>query len=80
MVGRSAIQAFYGALAGVNADRGVFITTSHYTKNAKEFAKNQGIVLIDGIQLTDLMLKYRVGVEVAHQYTVFKIDGDYFEE
>lgn len=80
VVGRSAIQAFYGALAGVNADRGVFITTSRYTKNAKEFAKNQGIVLIDGIQLTDLMLKYRVGVEVAHQYTVFKIDGDYFEE
>lgn len=78
-VGRSAIQSFYGALAGINADRGVFITTSSYSKGAQEFAKNQGIVLIDGIQLTDLMLKYRVGVEVADQYTTFQIDSDYFE-
>lgn len=78
-VGRPAIQAFYGALAGVNADRGVFITTSDYSKEAKLYAKNQGIVLIDGIQLTDLMLKYQVGVEEAHQYTVFRIDNDYFE-
>lgn len=46
-VGRSAIQSFYGALAGINADRGVFITTSSYSKGAQEFAKNQGIVLID---------------------------------
>ncbi|MBP1040982.1 restriction endonuclease [Vagococcus sp. BWB3-3] len=78
-VGRPAIQAFYGALAGVNADRGVFITTSDYSKEAKLYAKSQGIVLIDGIQLTDLMLKYQVGVEEAHQYTVFRIDNDYFE-
>lgn len=44
-----------------------------------EFAKGQGIVLIDGIQLTDLMLKYNVGVEVANQYTIFRIDNNYFE-
>lgn len=49
VVGRPAVQGFYGALASVNADRGVFITTSSFSKGALEFARNQGIVLIDGI-------------------------------
>ena len=61
VVGRPAIQGFYGALASVNADRGVFITTSSFSKGAVEFARNQGIVLIDGIQLTELMIEYKVG-------------------
>ncbi|EAA0034287.1 restriction endonuclease [Listeria monocytogenes] len=78
-INRSDIQSFYGALASVRADRGVFITTSSYTSGAKEFAVNQGIVLIDGIQLTELMLKYKVGVEAENQYTIFRIDNDYFE-
>ncbi|EAH3826824.1 restriction endonuclease, partial [Listeria monocytogenes] len=78
-INRSDIQTFYGALASVRADRGVFITTSSYTSGAKEFAINQGIVLIDGIQLTELMLKYKVGVEAENQYTIFRIDNDYFE-
>lgn len=79
VVQRNDIQSFYGALAGVNADRGVFITTSKFSKGAMEFAKNQGIVLIDGIQLTDLMIDYQVGVETAKTYKVFKIDSDYFD-
>lgn len=79
-VGRPAIQSFYGALAGVNADRGVFITTSSFAKGAQEFAKSQGIVLIDGIKLTDLMMQYGVGIEVAKVYKQFRIDSDYFEE
>lgn len=78
-VGRSAIQSFYGALAAVHADRGVFITTSDYSKGAKEFAKNQGIVLINGIELTDLMIQYGVGVEPISEFTVYRIDNDYFE-
>lgn len=78
-VGRSAIQSFYGALAAVHADRGVFITTSDYSKGAKEFAKNQGIVLINGIELTDLMIQYGVGVEPVSKFTVYRIDNDYFE-
>ena len=49
VVGRPAVQGFYGALASVNADRGVFITTSSFSKGALEFARNQGIVLIDRI-------------------------------
>lgn len=79
VVGRPAIQGFYGALASVNADRGVFITTSSFSKEAEEFAKNQGIVLIDGIQLTQLMLEYKVGVEKAQEYTVYQINYDDFE-
>lgn len=79
VVGRPAIQGFYGALASVNADRGVFITTSSFSKGAEEFAKNQGIVLIDGIQLTQLMLEYKVGVEKAQEYTVYQINYDDFE-
>ena len=79
VVGRPAIQGFYGALASVNADRGVFITTSSFSKGAVEFARNQGIVLIDGIQLTELMLEYKVGVETAQEYTVYQINYDDFE-
>lgn len=79
VVGRPAVQGFYGALASVNADRGVFITTSSFSKGALEFAKNQGIVLIDGIQLTELMIEYKVGVEPAKEYTVYQINYDDFE-
>lgn len=78
-IGRPAIQSFYGALAAVNADRGVFITTSSFSKGAQDFAKNQGIVLIDGIKLTELMLQYGVGIEIAKTYQLYRIDNDYFE-
>ena len=79
VVGRPAVQSFYGALASVNADRGVFITTSSFSKGALEFAKNQGIVLIDGIQLTELMIEYKIGVEPAQEYVVYQINYDDFE-
>ena len=79
VVGRPAVQGFYGALASVNADRGVFITTSTFSKGALEFARNQGIVLIDGIQLTELMIEYKVGVEPAQEYVVYQINYDDFE-
>lgn len=62
------------------ADRGVFITTSDYSKGAVEFAKSQGIVLINGIELTDLMIQYGVGVEPVKEFKVYRIDNDYFEE
>ena len=79
VVGRPAVQGFYGALASANADRGVFITTSSFSKGALEFARNQGIVLIDGIQLTELMIEYKVGVEPAQEFTVYQINYDDFE-
>ncbi|MGL9727040.1 restriction endonuclease [Enterococcus sp. DIV0756] len=79
-VSRPDIQSFYGALAGVNADRGVFITTSDFSSGAQDYAKNQGIVLIDGIQLTELMMQYGLGIEEAKVYKQFRIDADYFED
>ena len=80
IIQRPDIQGFYGALAGINADRGVFITTSRFSKAATEYAMRQGIVLMDGIQLTDMMLKYKVGVQTHKKIELLKIDEDYFEE
>lgn len=61
--------------------KGVFITTSHFTKNAREYAKNlpTRVVLIDGERLTSLMIKYRVGVQVERTYEVVTVDEDFFE-
>jgi restriction system protein len=79
-VGRPSLQAFYGALAGQKAKKGVFITTSSYTPQAIEFAKSvEGIVLIDGTRLAGLMIDYEIGV-TSRTVKVPKIDGDYFDE
>lgn len=78
-VGRPEIQAFYGALAGQRAGKGVFITTSAFTSQAVEFARSvEGIVLVDGTRLTNLMMDHEVGMSLRH-VKVPKIDGDYFE-
>lgn len=79
-VQRPEIHASIGALADVNADRGVFITTSDFSKGARESARSRGIVLVDGIELTALMLKFQVGVEAAEQFTLYKIDSDFFDD
>ncbi|MCW2133051.1 restriction endonuclease [Arthrobacter sp. VKM Ac-2550] len=80
-VGREAIQGFVGALAGRGATRGVFITTSRFSNGALEYAKSipTRVILIDGKQLTDLMIRHGVGVQVAKTYTVAEIDEDFFE-
>lgn len=80
VVQRPAIDGFYGALSRVHADRGVFITTSHFSSSAITTAKNFSIVLIDGIQLTNLMLQYHVGVQVKKHLDLFEIDEDFFED
>lgn len=80
VVQRPAIDGFYGALSRVHADRGVFITTSHFSSSAITTAKNFSIVLIDGIQLTNLMLQYQVGVQVKKHLDLFEIDEDFFED
>lgn len=79
-VGPEAVQAFYGALEGRRANKGVFITTSTFTTGAVEFARLvEKIVLIDGLRLADLMMEYGVGV--SHRIVrIPKIDSDYFEE
>ncbi len=80
VVQRPAIDGFFGALSRVHADRGVFITTSHFSSSAISTAKNFSIVLIDGIQLTNLMLQYQVGVQVKKHLNLFEIDEDFFED
>lgn len=80
IVGRPAIQAFYGALAGKKATKGVFITTSSYSREAHEFAQQvEHIVLVDGNRLAELMIEHGVGVSHT-RLRVPKLDTDYFEE
>lgn len=80
VVGRPEIQAFYGALAGQRAKKGVFISTSAYTAQAVDFARSvEGIVLIDGARLADLLIENEVGVS-ARTIKVPKLDSDYFDE
>jgi len=79
-VGRPELQAFYGALAGQKAKRGVFITTSGFTAQAIEFAKSvEGIVLVDGGRLVNLMMDHEVGV-TSRLIKLPKLDSDYFDE
>jgi restriction system protein len=80
-VGREAIQAFVGALHGVGASRGVFITTSAFTSGACDYVKAvpSRVILIDGARLVGLMIKYRVGVQVKQSYDIVELDEDFFE-
>lgn len=82
VIGRPEVQKFVGALAGQRAKKGVFITTSHFTKEATEYAGQMDtkIVLIDGEKLSQLMIDYNLGVSVQNTYEIKKIDSDYFEE
>jgi restriction system protein len=82
VVGRPEIQKFVGALAGQGAKKGIFITTSKFTNEAKEYIpRNETkIVLIDGEQLADLMIDNNLGVSLQVVYELKKIDSDYFEE
>ena len=81
VVGRPEIQKFAGALQGQRARKGVFITTSSFTKEAREYASviETKIILIDGEQLSKLMVEHNVGVSTVGQYEVKKLDSDYFD-
>lgn len=82
VVGRPEIQKFVGALAGQGAKKGVFITTSNFTSEAKNYQpKNDTkIVLIDGEQLAEYMIDFNLGVTPQRSYEIKRIDNDYFEE
>ena len=82
VVGRPELQKFVGALAGQGAKKGIFITTSSFTKDALEYSpKNETkIVLIDGQQLAQLMIDYNLGVNTHQVYEIKKLDNDYFSE
>lgn len=81
-VGRPEIHKFVGALQGKRARKGVFITTSSFSADAREYVKNidPKVVLIDGRQLAELMIDFNVGVDPVISYQVKKITSDYFDE
>ncbi len=81
-VGRQDIQRFAGALAGQRGKKGVFITTSDYTLEAKSYVGtiDSKIILISGKDLVRLMIQHNLGVNIAETYYVKKIDMDYFSE
>lgn len=81
-VSRPEIHKFVGALQGQGANKGVFITTSNFSKGALEYVKkntNSKIVLIDGERLSQLMIDHDIGVSKVSSYKLKKIDSDYFE-
>jgi len=81
-IGRPEIQKFVGALHGKRAKKGIFITTSNYSKEALDYANNLDvvIVLIDGNKLTSLMIENDIGVTVKNTLKIRRIDMDYFIE
>ena len=81
-VSRPEIQKFAGALQGVRARKGIFITTSDFSKEAVEYSAriDSKIVLIDGEQLWNLMVDFGIGVSTTATYEVKRIDNDYFSE
>ncbi|WP_296650452.1 restriction endonuclease [Paraburkholderia sp.] len=80
-VGRPDIQRFAGALQGQHASKGVFLTTSDFSREARDYAKSitAKIILVDGALLVKLLVDHGVGVSTASTYEIKKIDTDYFE-
>ena len=81
-VGRPEIQKFAGALVGRHANKGVFITTSIFSAEARAFAEtfSTRIVLIDGVTLSRLMVEYGLGVSTVATYDIKRLDRDYFDK
>jgi len=81
-VGRPEIQKFAGALQGFRAKKGIFITTSEFSREAIDYASRieSKIVLIDGEFLWNLMIDFEIGVTKTASYEIKRIDHDYFDE
>ncbi len=81
-ISRPEIQKFAGALQGKRAKKGIFITTSDFTNEAKEFVKNidAKIILISGRQMAELMWEHNIGMNTAASYEIKKLDLDYFTD
>jgi restriction system protein len=80
-VGRPEIQKFAGALDGQRARKGIFITTSDFSRDAEDYVTriDKKIILIDGKTMARLMIDFGVGVTSVSAYEVKKLDSDYFE-
>ncbi len=81
-IGRELIQQFAGALLSQGANKGIFVTTSSFSKGAIDYAKRvpHKLILIDGDELARLMVQYNVGVRTERTIEIKRVDLDYFEE
>ncbi len=81
-VQRPELQAFVGALQGAQTTRGVFVTTARFSAGARQFADGVAmrLVLLDGEELTQLMVRYRVGVTIRESFDLKQIDEEFFED
>ena len=82
VIGRPQIQAFVGALAGKHAVRGIFITTSSFSRDARDYVQNlreTRVILIDGDELARLLIRHKVGVTVVKTIEVPEVDENFFE-
>ena len=81
-VGRPQVQAFAGSLEGFRSRKGVMITTSDFSKDAKDYVTRieKKIVLVNGEMLAELMLDHNVGVSEKERFVIKRIDTDYFDE
>lgn len=81
-VGRPALQQFVGSLTGEGATKGVFVTTSRFSAEARDFLRRvqHRVVLIDGEELARLMIRHNVGVRVVHTYEVKAVDENMFAD
>ncbi len=81
-VGRPVVQGFVGSLAGKRANKGVLITTSDFSREARDYVDtiSSKIVLIDGETLGSLMIQYGLAVTPVASYDIKRVDSDYFDE
>jgi restriction system protein len=81
-VRRPDVQSFAGSLEGQRSRKGVFITTSYFTTDARQYVERieKRIVLIDGSELVRLMIEHNVGVEEVHKYQLLRLDESFFDE
>ena len=81
VVSRSEIQKFVGALAGQGTRKGIFITTSRFSKDALEYKprNDTSVILIDGQKLVELMYEYNIGVTTEMKFEIKRLDSDYFD-
>ncbi|WP_298642955.1 restriction endonuclease [uncultured Cardiobacterium sp.] len=82
-IGRPEIQTFVGALSGVRADKGVFMTTASYSKSAIDYVQglhNLRIVLIDGMKLAEYIYDYNLGMQTEQIFSIKKMDTDFWDE
>lgn len=79
--GRLEIQEFVGALHRAQANRGIFITTSRFTHEAITYADRVArVILLDGLALSGLMVRYNIGVQDQQTYVIKRVDEDFFDE